>query len=339
MCYASPGPRCSSSSLKRLQRIADNRNDYTAEEYEEALLSYYSTPAGFALLELREQQEQDKTDLIGYAIVNVAEFKALCTAYREKKLAALHEGNENVAHEYSRIENKQEFLEDGELRPRASKEDAAAYAEEATGFIDSIPANALVPLRWITSDGSGILNQYLVNGYEGVQENSYLRGDTDNPEALYSEEGIKRSIAAMSELIESHKREKPVVVYRGLKKDMFSDEYSQRMHKDDEASKDFCQREVQRTFVPGEVYEMKNFASTAVNPSVAVGFAHSDVMLEMKSRSVIPLGGVSNWGFSEAEMLSNQGTKFRVVGVKKGQFESSRGGIEDMIVVQLEEID
>lgn len=337
MCYAAPGPRCASSSLKRLNRIVSNRSEYSPEDYQEAILDYYSTPAGFALIELREQQDQESTDLIGHEIVDVAEFKALCSVYREKKHAALYEGEESELHDYPRIQGSQDFCPDGELRKNISTEDKEAYAEEATGFIDSIPVKALVPLRWVTSDGSGILNQYLVNGYEGVRKNSYLHGNSDQPDSLYSEEGIKRSISAVSEVIESHKREEPIVVYRGLNVNMFSDEFASNLFRPENARA--LQQEVESVFIPGETYEMKNFASTTVNPGLALRFATSNVVLEMKSRSVIPLGGVSNWGFSESEMLSNQGTRFRVLGVKKAPYQLRNGSAEEMIVVQMEEID
>lgn len=116
---------------------------------------------------------------------------------------------------------------------------------------------------------------------------------------------------------------------------MFSDEFEDHRFKDD----DFQINEVRSTFTPGEVFEMKNFASTTTDPTKAVSFARSDVVFEMKARSIIPLGGVSNWGFSESEMLGNAGTRYRITDVKKAHYALRNDDTDEMIVVQMEEID
>lgn len=348
MCYPKPGPRCASSSLKRLQRIVAERREYMSSgqyedynnsesEYQEALLDYYSTPAGYSLIEVARQQGSATTDLLGYAIISVEEYGAVLQAYRQKKLDAIAAGDREDKHEYTKISGRSNFLADSEVREYLDAETHKVYQEEAIGFIGSLSTNDFVPLRWITSDGSAVLNQYLVGGADLVAKNSRLfREALENttPGSLYSEEQIKDTINQVSDLIDSHKREEPVVVYRGLKRDMFSEEFVDRLYQDD----DFCHREVQDMFVTGETYEMKNFASTTLEPGKALMFAQAGVVLEIKARSVIPLGGVSNWGFAETEMLANKGTRYRIASVSKKPYKFTTG-VEDLTVVQMEEID
>lgn len=203
MCYPKPGPRCASSALQRLQKIVENRGRHSNEEYEEALLDYYSTPAGLALFELKEKQEADLTDLLGHALVPVAEYRPLLEAYRLKKLAAVKQGDVEAAHDYELIKTS-EFLPDDAVRSQSSDEDKQSYKDESIGFINAIPQEAFVPIRWITSDGSGVLNPYLVGGADLAAKNSYkFRNAMEDEEfdSFYAEKNVQHSIEVVRNFI------------------------------------------------------------------------------------------------------------------------------------------
>lgn len=342
MCYAKPGPRCASSAFKRLVRISKSEDgEFTYEQREEAVFDYYSTPAGMSLITVREQQGMDTTDIpmSGFSSMNTSELKKMLEAYRSRKMSAVKAmpSTDTVSHHNSglSLNDVSGDFEDDDT-PRAFNDDIhSAYIDEASDFVSRIPDKGFVPLRWLTSDGSGVMNAYLVGGMEEVDKKFWNRTLDSNDEhartGLYSEENIADTIATLSDLIQENKREKAVVTYRGVKEDYFAvDEDSLD---DDDARLDL----VRSRFHEGDTMEMKNFSSTSASPKVADSFAWSNVVFEMKTRSCIPLGGVSNWGFREYEMLVDKGTRFKVVGVKQVKFEGASEPVT-RTVVQMEEV-
>lgn len=340
MCYARPGPRCASSAFKRLVRISRSEGgEFSREQMEEAVLDYYSTPAGMSLITVREQQGMDTTDIpmSGFTSMKTSELKKMLEAYRSRKMAAMSPTSSPIPHPRptsSLSDVNTDFVADDVVR--AHNEGLhSAYVEEASEFVNRIPDSGFVPLRWLTSDGSGVMNAYLVGGMEEVDKKFWNRTLGSNDEhartGLYSEENISDTITTLSSLIQENRREQAVIAYRGVKEDYFAvDEDSLD---DDDARLDL----VRSRFHEGDIMEMKNFSSTSVSPKVADSFAWSNVVFEMKTRSCIPLGGVSNWGFREYEMLVDKGTRFKVVGVKQVKFEGAREPVT-RTVVQMEEV-
>lgn len=101
MCYARPGPRCASSAFKRLVRISRSEGgEFSREQMEEAVLDYYSTPAGMSLITVREQQGMDTTDIpmSGFTSMKTSELKKMLEAYRSRKMAAMSPTSSPIPH-------------------------------------------------------------------------------------------------------------------------------------------------------------------------------------------------------------------------------------------------
>lgn len=167
MCYARPGPRCASSALKRLVRISRSEDgEFSREQMEEAVLDYYSTPAGMSLITVREQQGMDTTDIpmSGFTSMKTSELKKMLEAYRSRKMAAMSSTSSPIPHPRptsSLSDVNTDFVADDVVRVH-NDDTHSAYVEEASEFVNRIPDSGFVPLRWLTSDGSGVMNAYLV---------------------------------------------------------------------------------------------------------------------------------------------------------------------------------
>lgn len=287
----------------------------------EALLSYYATPAGYSLFHLRDEQNQDSTDLLDGSIVEVAKFRQAVDAFRKDAFRenTFQTGTPPAAHSCHRFPSH--FPERDTERLELTADQLNAYVEFSANWTDQLEKagdeNAYLPLRWHTSNGFAYTTSYQRGGMVAVENHPYTFGDC-------SEDAIKTRVEHIQRVIHAHRLEKPLLVYRGLNSDHFPGGKTPDIDT------------IHSVFPVGSVHHLGVFSSASVDPAKSTPFASSDVVLEMVGRSVAPVGGISNWGWSEREVVVNSGTQWRVRNVLEDQ---RVGRLQcGLRVVQLEEV-
>lgn len=342
MCYKSPGPRCSYHAKKKLRAarkelqetgISQGMEVYAQlkEAVDKAELEYYSTPAGMSELELSIEQGEDDDGTI------VAKLD-YCKANRKAMLAAIkaEDKGDTGSHEDFNVPKlgEKDFLKDNKVRkPWGGRKifgvnPDKSYEINSEKVAKGLKANEMASLQWYSGDGFIHINSHLHQ-----KHGTYV--DTMHPMErkglkTYAPEKIAGAIKDIDSAFERNRLDEPVVTYRGLANHNFPQEVID--------SRNYIQH-VEETYTPGSTHTLPGYVSTSLNPAKAHGFAGSNVIMEIKARSAIPTGFISEWN-SEKEVLIQRDRKFKVIGVKKDiPYDGGSKKVRTVTVVQLEEID
>lgn len=342
MCYAFPGPRCSAHAKKKYvsllekQKASRSNNSMTWEQRQKlkadvdaAELDYDSTPVGQARLELRIKQGMSRNGDIEERLENAR-------ALRKMQLQAIKA--EDTGDINSHDDSDVDWVTGGFLSKRAQRKDWGSeksqksvkkYIDYNQAFIQKLSTEESMALYWHTSDGSMVVNSHLHN------QTDYTQGKK------YSKAMIKNQIKTLDSIFAKHQLQEPTVLYRGVGANNFPTEIKNAA----EDSPEF--NEFLSTQYPvGETINIPEYMSTSADPAVAHNFSGmQSVVLEIKTKSAVPVGLVSAWNASEREFLVNRDGKYRVVSVLKdvtyknvfNSFAPSPDN-EHVTVIQLEEV-
>lgn len=344
MCYKSPGPRCSYHAKKKLiaskkelqeQGLSGGMEVYAQfkDAVEKAQLDFDSTPAGMAEMKLRIERGEDRRGDMQARL-------DYCQANRDAMLAAIKAVDQGDIDSHEAIPSCKigtGNFEEGIRHAWNEREDQeqlnAQYTANGERLAKSLNDEENASLFWYSSDGFSHINAHLheVNG-------TYVHQDKVRK---YSKKKIKEAIKAIDSAFEKNHMAEPVVVYRGLNLHNFSEEVNDMKTKEGETYLDKYKNHIAEKYQEGSVHTFPAYLSTSADPSKARSFAQSNVIMEIKTRSVIALGFISSWE-SEKEMLVQRDRKFKVVSVKQDiAYDAPRGSGKEkgFTVVQLEEVD
>lgn len=349
MCYAKPGPRCSAharASLVRAKQALKSTNKFTdpeqyfalKEKEAQARLDFDATPAGQKYLERRIVQYAHYPD----AKVEYEDRLALGKARRAAQLAALKSPDQgDVPHEGIKDRDwrpltPQDFPADDEPREgwqggkRGNDPRIDAMIDESNRWLHSLTPDEHEAISWYTSDGAHAVNQYLANGTVWREE-------------LYTKEHIANTAELVKSAISKYEPSEPHIVWRGLHSDHFDKLDFGGKSRYGEEGQAVIRDYISSTFKPGEEWSPGVSMSTSYDPSSAVGFAHENIVLEIKARKAAPVCVASAWGVSEREAITHPDAKYRVVAIKENvpfrwQGMGGRQSEHTFTVVQLEEI-
>lgn len=344
MCYKSPGPRCSYHAKKKLisakKELKDKGFSGGMEVYsqlkdavEKAQLDFDSTPAGMAEIKLRIERGEDRRGDMRARL-------DYCQANREAMLAAIK------AEDKGDIDNHEAIpscrigsgdFEDGTREAwneRADKEQLMKqYAANGERLAKSLNDEENAAMFWYSSDGFQHINAHLHE-----KNGTYI---DEGKARKYTKKKINAAIKSMDTVFEKNRMAEPVVVYRGINLHNFPEAVQDAETAPGEDYMDKYKNHMVKEYQEGSVHTFPAYLSTSADPSKARSFAQSNVVMEIKTRSVVALGFISSWE-SEKEMLVQRDRKFKVVSVKHDvPYGSSRGTKSDkgFTVVQMEEID
>lgn len=376
MCYKKPGPRCASYARLKIDEILKRPDPKNEEErtknhtdYFEAFMDYVSSPSVMKAIE-NSRELGEETIFFGLSrgnklynrdfvenYVNVRELEVQAAAYRAKRLEEYHRVHGDTpegTHELEWHIPSTDFIPDGERRNGVDgEENQSDYLKEASSFLSKMTPDEVKSMFWITSDGSDVLNRHLIGKAEGIKREKRYEGRHDAARLLESEYTsdamLDEHVERLQNLGKRLRRDEPIMVYRGLKRNQIDSstlitDKNNRSYDVDEAFE-----LSQQSFKVGETVELAGMNSTSVSKGVASKFALGKAVFEIKTKTGIPLGGVSAWGATEQEILIPAGVRYKVVGVTKQEYSrkvsqnSSRAheipGFRTFAVIQLEEID
>ena len=271
-----------------------------SQQEKDNILTYYSSPNGYSEILRKGEQENWNGDFHGDGCYhpNINDFKNLVDNHKTKLLNnnnnTKHATNNNYHYNY-----QQEFYNDTENRKSRNnnKEEYRNYAEYSAA---QLTMEQKIALSWYCSDGSYIINKYL-NSDDTIEK---ITDNKNKTIPLYSEDNINDTIDTISDSIQNNSLQEPVIVYRGLNKDIL-----QSYLKDKELNSD----NIEKLFQVGEIISFQGFSSASTDPAIASSFASTQVVLELKTNSTIPTGGVSSWAEKEQEMIIDKDTTFKIV--------------------------
>lgn len=352
MCYKSPGPRCSYHAKKQLLKATTELNEkvgkISMEEYarlqsaiDKAQLDFDSTPAGMATLELSIERGEDETGEIAARL-------DYCRANRKAMLSAIKTADAGDIGNHETIPlpklKNAEFAADGQMRKPWSirllkKRLETNYALHSEHVAQALNLEETKALEWYSGNGFRHINPYLLGkADENYEDNTH---PMDKPALSYSQDKMEHAVKHIDKAFEKSRLNTSILTYRGLKDHNFpahvtnyenSKSFSENMDKYTQYLKE--------TYKENSIHIFPSYVSTSVDPAVARSFSDTSVMMEIKTRSVLPLGFVSAWGDREKEMLIQRDRKFKVVGIRENIKYAGQKGVEPsmMTVLQLEEI-
>lgn len=343
MCYKKPGPRCSYHAKKQLNEAKQRLNSIGIskgmEAYAElktsvdkAELEYGSTPAGMAELELSIERGEDEDGTIAAKL-------AYCQANRQSMLASIKASDEGDTglHEDFKVPKMgaKEFLRDSKVRKSLKNRSLLgpnpdkSYELNGDNVAKNLKSEEISSLQWYSGDGFIHINSHLHR--ENGTETDNMHPMERKALIVYPPEKISEAVKNIDAVFEKNKLAEPIVTYRGLNQHNFPQEVSKS---------DTYTSHVEETFKPGSVHTFPGYLSTSLDPATARGFAGSQVVMEIKTKSAIPTGFTSEWK-SEKEILIQRDRKFKVLGVKRNiPYEAQHSKkSEPITVIQLEEID
>lgn len=355
MCYPKPGPRCSAHaktkyvSLLQKQKAARDNNSLTWEQSQKlkaavdaAELDYDSTPVGQARLELRIKQGMSRNGDIEERLENAR-------ALRTMQLQAIKTEDTGDIHNHD--DSGVEWSTDGFLSKRAHRKDwksektqksVKKYIDYNQSFIQKLSTEESMALYWHTSDGSLVVNSHLHNQLAASADKLMYDNHADSAlSKKYSKAMIKNQIKTLDTIFTKHQLEEPAILYRGVGANTFPKEIKHA----DENSPEFKEF-ISKQYPVGETINIPEYMSTSADPAVAHNFSGTQsVVLEIRTKSAVPVGLVSAWNASEREFLVNRDGKYRVVSVLKdvtyknvfNSYAPSPDN-EHVTVIQLEEI-
>lgn len=343
MCYKKPGPRCSYHAKKNLNEARQRLNDIGISkgmedyarlkaEVDNAELDYYSTPAGLTELELSIERGEDEDGTIAAKL-------DYCKVNRQTMLDSIKASDkgDTGTHEDFKVPKmgEKDFLKDGKVRKSwknrsilGSKLDKS-YELNGDNMAKSLNAQEMASLQWYSGDGFIHINSHLHR--ENGTETDNMHPMERKALVSYPPEKISEAVKNIDAVFEKNRLEEPIVTYRGLNQHNFPQEVS---------NADTYTPHVEETYKTGSVHTFPGYLSTSLDPATARGFAGSQVVMEIKTKSAIPTGFTSEWK-SEKEVLIQRNRKFRVLGVKRNiPYEAQHSKkTEPITIIQLEEID
>lgn len=355
MCYPKPGPRCSAHaktkyvSLLQKQKEARDNNSLTWDQRQKlqeavnaAELDYDSTPVGQSRLELRIKQGMNRNGDIAERLENAR-------ALRTMQLQAIK------AEDAGDINNHEDsdtgWSTGGFLSKRAQRKDwkseksqksVKKYIAYNQAFIQKLSTEESMALYWHTSDGSLVVNSQLHNQLETSSDKWTYDNQTNFVlSKKYSKAMIKNQMKTLDGIFAKHSLDEPTVLYRGVGANTFPKEIKNASEDSPEFNEFIAEK-----YPVGETISIPEYMSTSADPAVAHNFSgFQSVVLEIKTKSAVPVGLVSAWNASEREFLVNRDGKYRVVSVLKdvtyknvfNSFAPDPDN-ENVIVIQLEEI-
>lgn len=345
MCYKKPGPRCSYHAKKQLNEAKNRLKDIgfeagpeiyikLKEELEAAQLDYDSTPAGMAEMKIKIERKEDSRG-------NIAARLDYCQANRAAMLAKVKQEDKGDIRNHAPViapalgESQFETGVRCGLASHPKKDEIVkSYNIHSDKFASSLNEEEFAAAYWYTSDGFVPINAY-IHKKTGTYNEKIDGGHK------YPQKKISAAIKALDSAFEKNKLETPIVVYRGLNRECFPENTDETMGTGKHNS-GYAQY-AENLYKEGSVHTFPNYMSTSVDPRKAHGFAQTEIIMEIKAKSVVALGGVSTFR-NEREMLVNRNTKFRVVSVqRKVPYDTVYTGTpneyRELMVVQLEEID
>ena len=274
--------------------------DNCSPQEKEDILTYYYSPNGYSEI-LRKGQQENYTGAFhgdGCYHPNINDFKNLIDNHKTELLQNNNNYNSNDDNNYD-YNHQQEFYNNEENR-RSKNNNKEEYRNYAEYSASQLTMEQKVALSWYCSDGSFIINKYL-NSDDSVEN---ITNNKNKTIPLYNEDNINDTIDTISDSIQNNSHQEPVIVYRGLNKDIL-----QSYLNGEELNSD----NIEKVFQVGETISFQGFSSASTDPTIASSFASSQVVLELKTNSTIPTGGVSSWGEKEQEMIIDKDTTFKIV--------------------------
>lgn len=308
--------------------IVDDSKSFTREQYEKAVIDYYSTPAGQAFLEARVEQQMETVDLPGGQVVNVGEFKSATAAYREKLMRAykesVHEGDTKHSFNSESVQRDSFSANETPVSELYSDELLASYKEECASALDSLENDKFSSITYYTSSGASHMNTFLNADYQEAKKAGLK----------IPEKRLMQHINNLSDLIKASRREKPITVFRGISGQnaeiLFGDKFKWDMSVEDTYSL------ARESFVSGERLQMDAFCSTSLNPRKASSFASSRIVYEFRTDEALPVGSVSAWGVTEQEYVLDHDSTYIVGDVYLRDDGFRNNGSRPVVVVQLQ---
>lgn len=336
MCYKKPGPRCSSHAKARLlkaeQAVKDayesdddiSWEDLHAmkEEVRAAEMDFDATPAGMKYLELRIAQDHGGKRHVDEYKERLRNGKEL----RKLQLEAIKETDKGDpdTHKHQAINfGHRDFLAHGEPRKDLDREELEKYTRAAQTVADQLTPDQTQSVTWYTSDGFTTINHHLHNPDGDIKSNYADRERTE------------RAVKDLDSMFATIKTRQPSVVYRGLNDGHFPSTQPY-------GKKEDIMKAVQDKYPVGSVVDDNTFKSTSYDPAKAVNFERYGVVMEVKAKSVLPIGHFSAWNHYECEGMVDRKAKLKVVEITEEDYHTKgRGGDINknrMIVVKCEEI-
>jgi hypothetical protein len=342
MCYPKPGPRCSAHakaryvSLLQKQKAGREDNSLTWEQNQKlraevaaAELDYDSTPVGQARLELRIKQGMNRNGDITERLENARALRKMqLQAIKAEDTGDINSHSDADA-EWSTGDFLSKRAQRNAWKSEKSQKSVKKYIEFNQAFIQKLSTEESMALYWHTSDGSMVVNSHLHNQADSALGKKYSKAMTKN------------QIKTLDNIFAKHQLKEPAVLYRGVGANTFPDEIKNAS----EDSPEFNEF-LSKKYPIGEMINIPEYMSTSADPAVAHNFAGTQsVVLEIKTKSAVPVGLVSAWNASEREFLVNRDGKYKVVSVLKdvtyknvwNSFAPNPDN-EHVTVIQLEEV-
>lgn len=354
MCYPKPGPRCSAHaktkyvSLLQKQKAARDGNSISWDQRQKlqaavdaAELDYDSTPVGQARLELRIKQGMNRNGDITERLENARALRAMQLQAIKAEDAGDINNHENSDAGWSTGGFLSKRAQRKAWKSEKTQKSVKKYIDYNQAFIQKLSTEESMALYWHTSDGSLVVNSHLHNQLEKSADNLNYDNHADGLSKKYSKAMIKNQIKTLDSIFTKHQLKEPTVLYRGVGANSFPKEIKNAS----EDSPEFNEF-IAKKYPVGKTINIPEYMSTSADPAAAHNFSGmQSVVLEIKTKSAVPVGLVSAWNASEREFLVNRDGNYRVVSVLKdvtykdvlNSFAPSPDN-ENVIVIQLEEI-
>lgn len=322
MCYKSPGPRCSAWAKKRLDEAkrksttwGDQESyDKRKEALRQAKLDCDATPAGQKYLKMRIAQGAD------YKGVYVERLKN-GIALRKKQLDAIKAVDEGdkFNHEFEApfhttaphpdsIDTRRVGWVFGKSAPELIEYDRAS-----DNAIKMMTPDEQSALYWLTSDGGPYLNRKLAK-----KDTTSGKWTWEAAAGQYSREYkptfVKDKVRALNSAFRKHRLSEPANLYRGVNDWSLPDEL---VNGDMTQTKALASEYLHERYPVGKEVKIQEYMSTSADPAGALRFTgyRAPIVLEIQTKSAIPVGQMSAWTNSEREYMVNKNGKYRVEGI------------------------
>lgn len=354
MCYKKPGPRCSAWAKKRLDELESTRVSLRdPEAYEKhkhdlmvARLDCDATPGGQKYLRARLAQGNDYDGRYAERLENGIRLRQM----QLDAVKVMESGdmfNHDVDSPFHTTPDFPESFTDarrGWTDSSEGKENVEEYMKASDNAMNHLTPEEQSGLWWITSDGGPYLNPKLTDGSK-ISDKWNMSESVVGNRPGYTDEFLAEKQQALDSAFSKHRLSSPANLYRGL------GEWSLPKELDDgsysaEEQKTMTIEYLHDRYPVGETIEIGEYMSTSADPGRANSFTHwrNQVVLEVQTRSAIPVGRLSAWKSSEREYVVNRGGRYRVEAIQSDvpyatEGHQGRERVDSVTVVRLVEVD